>query len=541
MIQFTSARKFAVALFAAALMSVVGATAATAETTSLKDEFGNVFVHNEYVSTGLAYNAHFGSCTNANDCVNIPEGFPNAGNGRLGFYAVADILNPNWSDAVGDFFTPGSPYEGWMLRFNGSQYRMDNGNDSFNGAWEDPEAGSSKFTWVSSDTSQTGGLRIKQTTRLIPKSTLLDNTITITNEGSDPVTGVYYGRSVDPDNCVDDPNPAPGDRWASTNKIGSQNGVDGANRTLVTGSMDCGGTHQTVLGLASRDEGAVVCNDCWGIGNLEDLANNAAGYPAGAELTDDTGIGISIPANPSGGNTLAPGQTVTLHFAYFLNMADADKAGYEIPDGLITVTPLDASGGKAVSSGVVKFKVTGEAGHTYQVSTSPSFKTYKVFATGADSSIRVAIPGYKKGKVGVTKLYVRDTADPTKKTVIAQLPWDFSIPWVVWGASRISYFADGKTPNPGYWDVAAAVRDTAAPGDTRGLYAELSYSKSKPSDSTPFPGALSPNKVVKFKSFRSTVRGAKPPKWIRVADSWGNKSSWHGLGNMPSYPDTTKK
>ena len=61
----------------------------------------------------------------------------------------------------------------------------------------------------------------------VANSTLLDNTVTITNNSGSDVNDVFYGRSVDPDNCA-----SHNDNYDTNNVVVSQVGVDGAKHGI---------------------------------------------------------------------------------------------------------------------------------------------------------------------------------------------------------------------------------------------------------------------------------------------------------------------
>ncbi|CAB4869065.1 MAG: hypothetical protein F2799_03110 [Actinobacteria bacterium] len=198
---------------------------------------------------------------------------------------------------------------------------------------------------------------------------------------------------------------------------------------------------------------------------------------------------------------------------------------------LVQIKPI--SGEATAPAGWVTYDVRAGAGHTYEVSNDPFFHKYRSFLSGSRTSSRVAINGFKKGKVGQTTFYVRDKADRYRTVESVDMPWDFSIPYTTWGATRTVFREDGRTPYLGHFTVELSAFDTAFPGDTRGLWAELNYSKETPDNSAAFPTELADNQVVALTSRKFSVAVATPPYWARVEDAYGNKGKWMKLASNP--------
>ncbi len=84
----------------------------------------NCYVSGDYVEVAVA-------ATGAYGCTSAPAGFhPNVGS-SLGFVSDPDkdgwlVSSPGSAVYMGDYFVPGSPYEGWDFKANGTTTRFRN-------------------------------------------------------------------------------------------------------------------------------------------------------------------------------------------------------------------------------------------------------------------------------------------------------------------------------------------------------------------------------------------------------------------------------
>ena len=200
---------------------------------------------------------------------------------------------------------------------------------------------------------------------------------------------------------------------------------------------------------------------------------------------------------------------------------------------LTQVKPI--SGESIAGAGFVTYDITGDDGHTYEVSTDQYFRKYKSWQVGDRVSTRVAINGLKKKKVGHTAIYVRDAADRYNSVESADMAWDFSVPYITWGKTKTVLAADGHTPLLGHWQVQTQIRDTAAPGDERGIWLQLNYDKAAPAADA-FPTETATNSVIEIGTPGAltsvSVSHATPPYWARVQDAYGNVGKWVKLARI---------
>ena len=326
---------------------------------SQADADGNVFINADVLEFGAKANGSFGT-----EGV-TPAGFhertenragPDGRSNGLGFVAPANPVTKDWSNPLGDFFTPGGPYEGWRLSANGQVAANHNDSTTITGAWDEVDSGDHSVTWRS--TSSWQGLDVVMNYSTPGTDQLIQGTVTITNSSDEPVTGVAFARGVDPDNCVMDrreSNPSSINPYDTTNTIFSQWGVDDAAISVITAAASC--NNETLLSLSSSDTGSRV-----GIARGEDwasdgdplalLADNGDSYAVtpGEVVAEDADINIAIPTNPGLNNVLTPGVSVTLHFTYSLSRPALTSLGVseQAPPRLTARPPAFSSSQSAV-------------------------------------------------------------------------------------------------------------------------------------------------------------------------------------------------
>lgn len=237
----------ACAATASALLLLTGTPVSAAPTAAdariVDDE---AFITNGLVEVASRENGSFGSSQAA------PPGYhPRHPSNLLGFRADRDKDGWGVGTDDGDFFTPGSPFEGWGIQVGdgGTARWNSNSGTAIVGANGDEEAaaGAAQVTWTS--TAPVDGVSVTQVSRVPADALRLDVNVTLTNTTGGALTNVYYVRSVDPDNCATVPDPVcdtdgDGDGEApmsfmTHNKIVSQL-ADGAPASVVSASQTDG-------------------------------------------------------------------------------------------------------------------------------------------------------------------------------------------------------------------------------------------------------------------------------------------------------------
>ena len=341
----------------------------------------NVFLQGFYVEVGINFNGAYGSSVpppvtgycgtpyhpkGANNVYNS-DGAVTSGScpsvscsgGDIGLGFVADPDKDGWTvgsphSYYGDYFLPGTPQEGWSIESDGIQADNFNGPGCsssicgicvINDAYGNTGSGNN-ISYSTSGTIITAvwqgtwdSLLITQTTTLDTSMTFFVTNVTIKNTGTIVRHGVYYQRTVDPDNAE----PETGN-FTTFNKIEYQL-PDTANKVLVSSwGLDGSGTviPSAYLGLGTMDSNA----KCY-------ISLTSGLYPPAGEKMDSLwGAYASHSSIPGGGDTvnllmrhdttytndvsiglvfkvgdLLPTDTVKIAYAYaFKKGADLDSA-----------------------------------------------------------------------------------------------------------------------------------------------------------------------------------------------------------------------
>jgi hypothetical protein len=253
---------------------------------------GSVFLKGNYVEAGICANGDFGAAT-------PPAGYHphtiSTGGGALGF--VADPAMDGWTVGtpayMGDYFTPGSPFEGWNLQIGSirAQAHSCGGftGTGLTGANVSYAVSGSKVigTWEGSFDSMT----VRQVTTLDTLALFFSMRITLINMASVPKNNIYYMRSVDPDNNQS----WPGGGFPTNNTITYQL-PNALNATVVTATSFSGPASSLSLGTTDTNAKCLIY-PAWPIASGTDLATVYGGtysgtYAAGATYNGDVAIGL---------------------------------------------------------------------------------------------------------------------------------------------------------------------------------------------------------------------------------------------------------
>jgi hypothetical protein len=161
------------------------------------------------VEVGISGNGGYeGSDINAGQPI-IPIHFRSNSGNLFGF--VADSINSNWTSFNGDFFTPGSPENGWGLRIEGLTDTIAFANNASGGVAGIPGAvgnyqvnsGLVSLEWNGAISSSGTDISINVEYLLHDNDLFYTTVVTITNDDSVTLNNLYYYRNVDPDNNVE--------------------------------------------------------------------------------------------------------------------------------------------------------------------------------------------------------------------------------------------------------------------------------------------------------------------------------------------------
>ncbi|MES2701649.1 MAG: PKD domain-containing protein [Bacteroidota bacterium] len=276
----------------------------------------NIYLQGAYVEIGQTNNGSLGACNTAAYGI-MPAGYHPHLPGTGALAEVYDYGHDGWTTGappfMGDYTYPGSPFEGWGIQVNGVRgqgYQTCPGNITCNPGWltgsntgYSNTGGRAIGIWNGS--AVTGGLQIRQETRVDTLASWVVFTVTLKNTTAAPLTGVYYWRSCDPDNDQS----WPGGAFSTNNLIVYQNDIQ--HRVLVRAIGQLG--PNAYMGLGTKDCRARCCvYSSWGLTCTQDLGAVWSGtyvpgstlYTPGQTNTADVGIGLTynigtIPANDS--------------------------------------------------------------------------------------------------------------------------------------------------------------------------------------------------------------------------------------------------
>ena len=285
----------------------------------------SAFLRGNYVEIGLNGRAAFGTEVEA------PATFhPRSDQvpGEIGF--VADPEGTSWTDYHGDFFTPGSPEEGWAMQLGTEIFNNNrNGDYGMPGALGAPECvsnlcgnrGGARVTWRSS-TPVFGAVDVQQDFTILDGGVFILMDVYLTNTTVNDLHDVLFMRNVDPDNDKS----RHGD-YTTNNTIVSQ--PDGTtDLAQVRADQDIAGLHSSIS-LVARDARARVT---WGgFSNRvpADVWNGTGGLSQTGVVFDDIAITIAFKVD------IPAGQTVGFRYAYNLE---------QTVDDVLTCVELDADG-----------------------------------------------------------------------------------------------------------------------------------------------------------------------------------------------------
>ncbi len=225
--------------------------------------------------------------------------------GSFGF--VANPADDGWVVYDGDFFTPGTPENGWGIEIDGVSY-SNNHNiyeiiaDPARPITYDLQGDCITVEWNGSVDNVAVNLKY----HLFLTDLFYTTEVTLVNNGITDLTDVYYYRNVDPDN-----NQPIGGTFVTQNTIVSQPGAD-CQRALV--SAEQASPHPSYLGFGALGDKFRVCYGGFGNRDGSDLWN-ATGFEAtvGATASGDQAMSLAYK------DDLIVGDTVNFTFAIVLS------------------------------------------------------------------------------------------------------------------------------------------------------------------------------------------------------------------------------
>ena len=257
--------------------------------------------------------------------------------------------------AQGDYLTPGSPFDGFAIKIDGTNSKN---NNSGSNAWTDSDGltnGDNTLTWTGTNSAHSGW-EVEHTYTLGATSEYVDITTGIT--AGSAADDVYYGRYIDPDAM-----PEAGDTSATDNVLGYGT-IPDSNIAFSEAT-----TSRYALGLYSTDSNVDA-------GISSGWTTEADGY-TGSPYTNSDGDSVNY---GNGDHTIglswhwtsvASGDILTASYAYIFGPSAFDAADTAITGG--------AGGGADILTG--DFEDVGSATDAAEGGSDPVITTETVVDT----------------------------------------------------------------------------------------------------------------------------------------------------------------
>lgn len=347
---------------------------------------GDVFLKGQYVEVGIGHLGYYGSDATA------PTGFHSHPSGsKLGF--VADLGMDGWGTGtpayMGDYFTPGTPFEGWALDIDTMRCRGYNtGSSGSSLLTNGPACSGANLSYTTSGTKVIGTWQGVFDSVAITQITTLDTTqlyftvkVILTNTAVAPKNNIYYLRSLDPDNDQS----WPGGGFATHNKVEYQS----HDTTIVSATGYS--SSAPYLGLGTTDTGATaVIYNSWPISITASLAAAYNGTMSGSYI------------GPVG--TDHPGDIAVGIVMYIPHLATVDSAGDSVYR--TTATPTLHAANTATINYFYAFSAAGQDSALTYLNTPPLHGTLAV--TNVNNAEIAVYPNPSRDAVSVTGLASTD-------------------------------------------------------------------------------------------------------------------------------------
>jgi len=323
--------------------AVIGGLLLTTVSANAQMVGSDVFLRGQYLEIGIGNLGYYGSGGNA------PSGYHPHGFTNLGF--VADPAMDGWTVGtppyMGDYFLPGSPFEGWELQVNGKRALSYNNGPgttfAYGGGMGACTGGNVSYTASGSTVSGVwqgliDSIILTQTTSFDTLSLYFNVQITLTNTAYAPKNNIYYIRTLDPDNDET----WPGGSFNTNNVIDHQV----KDTTVVTATGLSSSAPTLSLGTTDTNATAVIYNS-WPLSvylGLDSIYNQTyttgTYYTQGVNYPGDIAIGllVYVPhlatvdsatdslARTTGGAKRHPANSATFNYFYAFSPAAVDSA-----------------------------------------------------------------------------------------------------------------------------------------------------------------------------------------------------------------------
>lgn len=271
---------------------------------------GNAYMLGDHVEIGVDANGMEGT----NDYT--PSNSRGGGVPGSYFGFVANPQLDGWGDYDGDFFTPGSPENGFGLDIDGFEF----GNNASGPLYEIPTVPGS-LEWEETDQciivdweGLVDGIRIHVQYKLVRSELFYTTEITLINETHGLVNEMYYYRNFDPDN-----NQTIGGGFPTTNTIEEQ--PDGiCDRAVVSATQTA--PWPSFVGIGAIDPMARVSYGGFANRDGSDIWN-ATGLEGTEGATSTGDVAISLAYRLDDFDT---GDTASFRYSIILDISQVDAA-----------------------------------------------------------------------------------------------------------------------------------------------------------------------------------------------------------------------
>lgn len=311
---------------------------------------GDAFIQGTRVEIGVELFGGYEGANSAPPVTGLPWHFRGAA-GLSGF--VADPLVSSWTNYNGDFYTPGSPENGWGVLIGNSAAGLQlhcNRNANLNNfnignTVAYLNSGTAKSVcWSGATLSGTNNITANITYNLGSNNLYYTTTVRFTNNSVATIPEMYYYRSLDPDN-----NQSVGASFVTTNSIVSQpTGLSSCGIAAVQATQLAGGSYgASYMALAGVGADFRVCKGGFSNRNGFNIWNNVAplnGVP-GSVSTSDEAISLAFKIQ-----NFLPGTSRVFSFVTILRSTDVNLALNSLM--ALSYPGASASAGSACTPGV---------------------------------------------------------------------------------------------------------------------------------------------------------------------------------------------
>lgn len=301
---------------------------------------GEYFIKGNSVEIGISNDYGFEGA----NCLTTAGSYPAGMHFRTNTQYFGFVANPQlnaWLTFDGDFFTPGTPENGWGVEIGGVAGNKFHNNCNFetdipgNIIYTEDNSGCYTAMWKG-DLTAGYDLDFFVTYDMNENDLYYTTKVDIVNNSGVTVDDIYYYRNVDPDNNI-----ILSGTYVTTNTVIDQ--PDGVcNKAHVSATTT--GTYQSYVGFAGIDPNFRVGHGGFANRDGSDMWNGVGFTSAvGGTTTSDIGMFITYFIDQ-----IAPGDTASFKFVVILDDSQAENAinsliYFDYSGGLGTAPPVCAS------------------------------------------------------------------------------------------------------------------------------------------------------------------------------------------------------